>query len=145
MGSGLCGRGFDVMFCSYGMDEEIGDEAHDQQAHHEVEDGVVRLLRRHGFFVGDGKSVHHLRPDDGRHGPGGDEAPVDGADLIAAKEVTQIRGNGGKATPVHGEDQTCGDDKQGDAATPLSPGHAYVQRDTEDEVDAVDAFATGEI
>ena len=72
---------------------------------------------------------------------------MNGPDILGAEDVGQIRGDGGEAAAVHGQDDAEDDDEEGDAAgLPGERGHR-VKHETqgeEDEVGALPADVVGE-
>ena len=71
--------------------QKIRDKSDGKQSCHQVKNPIVGARGGHAAcFVRLGESIDELRSDDGGHRPGGDEAPVDGADLIASEEVAEV-------------------------------------------------------
>lgn len=56
-------------------------------------------------------AIDEQRTQDSRGGPGGQQASVNGADVVGTEHVSKVRGNGGEATAIHGkEDASYGDE-----------------------------------
>ena len=70
---------------------------------------------------------------------------MNGADLIRAKHVAQIRRNGGKAAAIHGDDDGRDNDKERFILDALRPRYGAVQNRAEEKIDTVDRLATGVI
>src|SRR5689334_326782 len=85
--------------------ERVADQAGDEEAGHDVHgDRIGFGLGRAVIDLVFADVVYEDGAQNGGGGPGGEQAPVDGADVHGAEEVAQVRGNGREAAAVHAED-----------------------------------------
>src|SRR5690242_4613723 len=121
--------------------QEVGDEAKDKQGGHHVEDEGV------GVSGGDvahvnlvfAQVIDELRTQDAGDGPTGQQSAVDGADVVFAEEVAQVRGDCGEAAAVHAHDNGGDENEDGEAVefARAHLGKQRVEQDAEAEEDHV--------
>ena len=96
-------------FLSSGLISRLADEAGHQQPGQHVEDRVIDLVGGDAFgFAGVVHVIDDHRADDARGRPGGEQAPVNGADELRAEDVGEIGRDGGEAAAIHRGDQAEG-------------------------------------
>jgi hypothetical protein len=139
---------FDPILFVDGADHEVGEEADDQEAAHDVEDERIGVLL--GCVGGDvvvEDAVDDERSDDTGGGPGGEEAAVNGGDVEAAEEIFEIGGDGGEASAVHGDDDGGDADEERDGVEMVLTGEGKeeVEDGPENEEDEVGCFASDEV
>src|SRR5271168_1095876 len=95
--------------------QEIGNKTYHHKASHDVQDHRVSLLLRQ--VVGDvmvEDAVDDERPHDACGGPGGQQAPMDGAHMIAAEKILEISRDGGESSAVHADQHARNQHKKRD-------------------------------
>ena len=141
----VLGFRFHVVFLRHRPHQQIRHQAHHEQSHHQMENRIVRLLRRHRFLVRHREPIHQLRPDHRRHRPRRDQPPVDRPDLVTPKQIPQIRRNRRKPTPIHRQNQPRRHHEQRHISLPLRPRYTRIQRRPQNEVNAVNPLAPRQI
>ena len=131
-----------------GADEQVGDKTDGQQTAHNVQNKRIGV----GFVaVGGDVVVEDAVDDEGTEnasrGPCGEKSAVDGGNVEAAKQVFEIRGDGGEAATVHGDGKRRnGDEKVDRPKLPDAGGrHEEVEQDAENEEDEVGGFASKKV
>ena len=119
------------------IDGRPGSAGHEQRRH-QVHRHRVRVRLRHAvrdLVLAD--VVHQHRPSDARHRPGGEQPPVNRADLHRAEQIAEVRGNRREAAAVHAEDHEVERDEQRHAADAPGGRDQRVERGAEHEEDHV--------